>query len=138
MNVASLDLCKELYELSGWYNTKFYLEDLGGGVSKLIDDQRLQQRWRHGDIAAPDAIPAYHLGYLMRKLPRYDYEGWNLTLECMGEEAVMAYYRHTDDRHRHEVIADIPEDAACKLAIQLFKQGILKQVSGEAKYGRQP
>lgn len=131
MEVTSLDLCKELYELSIWsvpVNDDPY------------NDLRIEWRvWPIGKIELVSAAnrkvvigtkfvcPAYSAGYLLRRLPRYDAEGWNLTLECQGEEAVVAYYRHTDDRHKHEKLADTPEDALCKLAIALFKANILRR-----------
>ena len=64
MHVASLELSRELYELSGW------------------DDRRAIQYYWHGDdldhVTVVDAeqhepecavYPAYDLGYLLRKLP---------------------------------------------------------------------
>jgi hypothetical protein len=79
-NVASLELCKELYGLSGWNDTPNHVD----------------------------------LGYLVRKLPAYteirNYEiCWQARFNSMISEA------------------DTPEDAAAKLAIELFKSGVLEQ-----------
>jgi hypothetical protein len=58
-------------------------------------------------------IPAYDLGYLLRKLPQ--------------PYSIMAYSTGRLVAVQGEVTAtaDTPEDAAAKLAIELFKQGIL-------------
>lgn len=127
MSTASLENSKRLYELSGWHNTDFYHEDLGGGISKLIDRKRLETRWRHKD-AAPDAIPAYSLGFLIRKLPHwitlgqtsggYTPTGWYATKESSQD------YHHTDPS-KITVKTDTPEDALCLLAIKLFEEGVL-------------
>lgn len=111
-NVASLELCKELYELSGWANTKEqYLTDF--------------YRNRDGDIIAPK----YDLGYLLRKLrglrPRIheviDKVKYHNKVDYIEYDCYA--YTHNDVFSAH---ADTPENAACKLAIELFKQGILK------------
>lgn len=49
MNVASLELCKELYELSGWKT---------GGDKPTWNGRK-----------GVNSAPAYDLGYLLRKLP---------------------------------------------------------------------
>lgn len=65
--------------------------------------------------------PKYDLGYLMAKLPK--------RTEDIRDTVMLG--RATDNRgwsvvYRDTVcIADTPEDAACELAIALFKQGIL-------------
>lgn len=108
MNVASLPLCKELYELSGW-----------DGVTQY-----------HSVADAPDNIPAYDLGYLLRKLPNslpFKFYGGNstnpYTFQLRKNKAYwLACYPSTELQEA----ADTPEDAAAKLAIDLFKQGILK------------
>ncbi len=52
----------------------------------------------------------------MRKLPRYS---------CVEIDDVISA-THTNQIHQDFVeLADTPEDAACKLAIELFKQNIL-------------
>lgn len=102
MNVASKELCQELYELSGWKDT---------GESHLLPDPSSK--------LGVKKLPAYSLGYLLRKLPtdrsvsfRFNYK----TDEWWVNE----------DRTHLFFTADTPEDAATKLAIELFKQGILK------------
>lgn len=122
MNVASHSLCKELYELSGWY--------FGGHT------------WHHSDFndlwtlaPAPDKVgktykvvcPAYDLGYLLRKLPESVDSIYGLLLYPTSGGQWFAGYYEPDGLEQYEVHADTPEDAACKLAIELFKQGVLKK-----------
>lgn len=100
MQTASLELCKELYRVSGhtW----------------LTEDHRPEY------VAAP----AYDLGYLLRKLPEF---GKNIYWHTYHKNWCAAY-EHTDEDGCQTLIhkvADTPEDAACELAIELFKQGIL-------------
>lgn len=134
MNVTSLELSKELYELSGWEDTQ-YSWALHGEDSFVMFKK---PNAFHGYIAA------YDLGYLLRKLPskvylpthsgkhlskhpsvldlsprhswddKYTFEGWR------------AAYLKTKNQNGYMVErADTPEDAAAKLAIELFKQGVL-------------
>ena len=57
MNVASLELCKELYELSDWDGTHLNWANYRGN------------EWRisHGNHAAAGSIPAYDLSFLICK-----------------------------------------------------------------------
>lgn len=117
MNVASLGLCKELYELSGWYEVEAYYEDY-----PVLRDSKLRSGYP-GNILPKmlhdNITPAYDLGYLLRKLPD------QLTLVRVRDSP--AYYIGCDYRQPYiETEADTPEDAACKLAIELLKQGILQ------------
>lgn len=112
MNVASLELCKELYEVSRW-NSSYGLK-----------------YWKDGnliDVIDIPCFPAYDLGYLLRKLEDLE----SLTLHRC---------HHQDNSYNWEVkcytpdnqdvtwfkSAESPEDATTQLAIELFKQGILK------------
>jgi hypothetical protein len=105
MHAASLELCRELYELSGWGGGQVY-----DGVYAAHPDVK-----REGDRRP--FIPAYDLGYLLRKLQEsaptlawmYDEQKWAMITDASFE--------------RQDAVT--PEDAACKLAIELFKQGIL-------------
>lgn len=100
VDVASLPLCKELYELSGWDN------DL------LSHNQR---------------APRYTLDYLLRKLPKKLEDGW-LTLTPMvnrGKDDWGISYDTDEGENLGFQYADTPANAAAKLAIELFKQGVL-------------
>lgn len=111
MQVASLELCKELYELSGWNNLP--LRHSKQGVFSLEPFPP--------DLIPLDFCPAYDLGYLLRKLlPNYG----KVTLT---HDAGHNQWWATDVIGHAVFEADTPENAACKLAIELFKQGVLKK-----------
>lgn len=120
MNTASLDLCKELYELSGWE-----IEPLD------------ENNWDFLESA-----PKYPLGYLLRKLPaKIDINDgdhiYKLTIDRKSESVWRASYskdianrkgRGLVKDWKYKLIdADTPENALCKLAIELFRQGVLKR-----------
>jgi hypothetical protein len=129
-NVASLDLCKELYELSGWGDTdQIWVKRIRSSyrngapfyqwtVSRENRSYRMRQADRH---------PAYSLGYLLRKLPGYVGDEF-LDMCWYGDGWECAYQRSRRGLWNAEIgshHAKTPEDAACKLAIELFKQGVL-------------
>lgn len=125
MQVASLELCKELYELSGWECDYWY-------------------DWNHGEPTVEDMrlsefnIPAYDSGFLLRKLPAYVYsrnyeQKAYLWQRKDADNKYCAWYRVNDPitygeemRSEHGSVADTPEDALASLAIELFKQEVLK------------
>lgn len=128
MNVASLELCKELCELSGWTKSD----------PRIFE---IENAWRPTPLASgknyrlinigpntPEDIPAYVLGYLLQKLPK-TFDGYYFDLSVEGKGWVAEYFTndYTPDRpiHKFGSEADTPEDAVCKLAIELFKQSIL-------------
>lgn len=116
MNVASLELSKELFELSGWKDTHFSYRATPSNSGKdyrVIDiSPNIQQD-----------IPAYDLGYLLRKLPSQIALTKGIFYACT--------WIAEDHNDSHNFIAKTPEDAVAKLAIELFKQGILTK--GEEK-----
>jgi len=124
MNVASLELCKELYELSGW------------------DDLDLSFQPERGNC------PRYDLGYLLRKLPNstdIDAEEFEEAFDCSAPESFFLAWEMDTLQHEWRVQfqiedsvlentmfeADTPEDALCLLIIELFKQGILTPSSNK-------
>lgn len=120
MNSASLKLCRELYDLSGW-----------GG-----DDPRfnINEGWYKEGKPNQKSIllaPAYDLGYLLRKLPRSIQVDESVGYLVIGPSVAqwqVGYLMNGEYMERQFLFADkVPEDAACKLAIELFKQGILKR-----------
>lgn len=122
MNTASLNLCKKLYELSGWNEpSEGWYKD---NNEEWIGVRALYDHKPGGDINVDTRSnfisPAYDLGYLLRKLPL----GTELTKGTKG------YFIAPPYQYRKRSMAeyfDTPEDAACKLAIELFKQGVLKK-----------
>lgn len=134
MNTSNLELCKELYELSGWIDTKFsWFEGVNGW---RFDYEETEQGMYKGEEKG-SWLPAYDLSYLLRKLPPVILEDTSsdknipmiLTLWINGDTtAYIAYLIPFDKENRgaHEKSAKTPEDATAKLTIELFKQGILK------------
>lgn len=177
--VASLELCKELYELSGWDNNashpaelkmwerSYSLSELGPahedygnpevkqhevhvGDWRVVDDHRHMMttgqevfKWWYSEVQNlhDEAFPAYDLGYLLRKIPANFNTGdargaFELFLKTTSREWFAGYNKPEMGRWLYDgnhgvwetpCDADNPEDAVCKLAIQLFKQGILKK-----------
>lgn len=127
MNVASLDLCKELYDLSGWKHSANGLTTLSPAPDKI--GRQFEQ-----------ICPAYDLGYLLRKLPGHiaiQSTTWDdvHTEKVRGQELdyqAVACYQSNIKGVLIQEVADTPEDAIALLAIKLFKQGVLTK-EGEAK-----
>lgn len=126
MNVASLEFCKELYKASDWEGCHFWWS---------YNDAYVEgKRWRlNGGELFDGDIPAYDLGYLLRKLPPViqdpdDKIFKHIQLWINGDgTAHIGYvepYAH-DDKVAYAQKSDVLEDTAAKLAIELFKQGIL-------------
>lgn len=122
MNVANLELCKELYELSGWHTGEWYSG----------------QTHANGMSGTPD-VPKYELGYLLRKLPknfktddtRGSFQFFLMPFrEWVAGYAKPEYGEFYVGRPRHifhNEQANTPEDSVAKLCISLFKQGVLKK-----------
>lgn len=134
MNVASLELCKELYELSGWSNTEFYYKEFAGHPEVI-------HHLSHLMAGLVSVHPAYDLGFLLRKLPRVlgtigANEGW-LQITPRDERdhsGWLAHYGYVAGEGHHgflyadwaQTLAATPEDAAAQLCIALFKEGVLQ------------
>lgn len=120
MNVASSELCRTLQELSGWGGTHFawyWQQSEAGG----FDTSDLAVSCHKRIAGCKSSEPAYDLGYLLLKLPNYQ-DGY-LTIYVQPTGDWEAQYGHS----KLNCCADTPEDAACKLVIELFKQNILKR-----------
>lgn len=122
MKTASLELSKELYELSGWEDTVW---DWSTANGKLM--------YRTGSsMFHRDDYPAYDLGYLLRKLEnieetiilRYNNPArmGAVALPQWNGQYTVATARM---QQRDYPIAATPEDAVASLCVALFKQGIL-------------
>jgi hypothetical protein len=130
MTVASLELCKTLYELSGWEATQNFWKSLLGHDAKTWRDFKVVD---FNGAEIPDAFgertyPAYDLGYLLRKLQPLSEERGRFFLSFNPDQDrwFTGFSATYDQYHSDKGDADTPEDAACKLAIELFKQGVLK------------
>lgn len=121
MNTASLELCKELYELSGW-EPEYWKRNVVGVHDYLYAKMKVE-----------NSDPAYDLGYLLRKLPKrfankdghylagYSY----LSLRRIPTTLTVEQSWKAMFGKKYEATADTPEDAACKLAIELIKQKVI-------------
>ena len=105
MKTASLDLCKELYKLSEWGFDEFEGRDK---TLEWVND-------RDEDNTLLGSMPLYDLGYLLRKLPD----------NTILHKTTDTYYEATLNQYEYHWIADTPEDAVAKLAIELYKKGTL-------------
>lgn len=116
MNVANKELCKELATLSGWHETDQYHES--------DNEWSFVHAGGQGRFYQP---PAYDLGYLLRKLPGFV----TLQVAAMANDHTCnwesIYERWSDHKEVARTLEMSPEDSICKLAIELFKQGILKR-----------
>ena len=68
-----------------------------------------------------DQVQGCSLGFLMRKLPL-----WSELEKTDAGYRAMIFWRGENIQFE----ANTPEDAACKLAIELFKAGVLKSPDG--------
>jgi len=142
-DVASLELSRELYKLSGWKDTIYWWRfHKLNKLSKLytfneMDNDRY--RFRNSPETPRfneenEFFPAYDLGYLLRKLEAsektigIEYHSLEQPLSMDLKEWAGLYTASTADMPQREYpYAGVPEDAAGKLCIELFKRGILKR-----------
>ena len=123
MNVTSLELSKELYELSGWGGTNYSW----ASVKDKTTMYKPMLRATIGSNSAWHEDPAYDLGYLLRELPLVELKHVAISSDdpyfwtCTTSMQVQRWL------YPLEVREMTPEDAAARLAIELFKQGILKR-----------
>jgi hypothetical protein len=101
MNFASLELSKELYELSGW-----------------DDDFNFSPNW-HVDSDQFRIAPKYDLGYLLRKLAAVE-------LYEFANGKWKAVWSGSDRKHSGRSNSS-PENAVARLIIQLFEERILNK-----------
>lgn len=143
MNVSK-ELCKELYELSGWADINYFYPP--------NKQQEITFLSSASDI--PGYIPAYNLSYLLCKLPQpiatklkhsylnkmtmgkekpgdrqYTQTSFMFTLDNDLDENNNIFWEaqllgHDIDIKKQRAVT--PEDATCMLVIELFKQGVLK------------
>jgi len=124
MTTANLELCKELYELSGWE------------PPKVGDHYLIWKRFQKGNFPSLTLVfgsdkshicPTYDLGYLLRKLPNEvtskKIGGYHYFYLHHGKNSWVAYFGQ--DATEFIADSDSPENAVAQLAIQLIKAGIL-------------
>ncbi len=124
MTTASLELCKELYELSGWVRTGQEWSRWYQGVLVFNEPAEVYEG-EYRVINVPPwrdetTYPAYDLGYLLRKLPQNTFVKQLESTIYHAED-----YNFDTDTCNSAIDKSTPEDALADLAIELFKQGIL-------------
>jgi hypothetical protein len=137
MNVASLENCRKLFELSGWVDTHFLWLTAANNPKGSL--------WRNDGQLTPDdaaVCPAYDLGYLLRKLPpslpRNHTSDYWMTLRPLSVNQFEACYRALTDLDMgppaviNRFIDSTPEDVTARLLIRLFETGILKKGETDA------
>lgn len=121
--VASLENCKRLYELSGW-GQAFSGDEVHVYYNSIKTPYLV---YRSQNIRSAMHTPAYSAGYLLRKLPTsvdFNEVPHQFRLERrLATDEWWASYSHINDV---QSFADTPEDALCLLAIKLFEEKILK------------
>lgn len=129
MNVASIELCKELYELSEWQGGEY---DYCRNKGEEWDAWNQSDQHERSYPGFERSVPAYDLGYLLRQFPQniatYVYNAFdeNGHLHWRASDGVIDFIKP-----KFEATADTPEDAVAKLAIELFKQGVLTRGGDE-------
>lgn len=106
MHVANLELCKELYVVSGWSDPH--------APSHYTDDRDF-------------VCSMYTLGYLLRKLPRVldtSFKGRISQLRMTASNIYGYGFDYPDTGYNAH--SQSPEDAAARLCIELIKQNILQ------------
>jgi hypothetical protein len=129
VNYARIELCRDLYGLSGWDADGYVWYGTPTGNYEVGSENEI-----HMLKERPDAtefiffdVPAYDLGFLLRMLPTQMPEGDYLALQpWVDDEWCIGYFAYGEPS-LYSNSADTPEDAACKLAIELFKRGILSR-----------
>lgn len=124
MKVANLQLCRELHEVSGWDGTDF-IHTRGQGGWMVGMKYYKGKEW----------VPAYDLGYLLRRLPKNLGIYW-LELKFTNNSCFAVYWDENTHsaleldlvthRIKFDIGGDTPEDAGTKLVIELFEHGLLK------------
>lgn len=130
MNVANKELCQELYTVSEWDDTDCYYGDVF-----TLDGEHSYTLFQRQDGVTPLVfIPAYDLDYLLRKLQLTP----TTEPDIQDEPAVIIEHSGTVkpefkwcakvfNGNWYESTSSIPKDAAAKLALELFKQGVLQK-----------
>ena len=130
--VASLSLSKELFKLTEWEDTPEFYAPIDNNISWHLFSYKEEHYYttegKYKLEELKNRIPAYSLGYLIRKLPPYiptygeDGEDclFHLQPHFDGKEWTAGYVKQ--DRYLYMDIADTPENACIKLLLLLIKE----------------
>lgn len=119
-------LCQELYKVSGWQPEDYCSHEIADNNGSCAACGKL----RPNDPYAPFDPPAYTSDYLLDKLPtninnRSAFYLWKTGSGYKaGYEDALLPRRPSQSKEIHRQ-ADTPVNALLKLAIELFKSGIL-------------
>ena len=139
MHATTLELCKTLFELSGWDGTNL-------SWYRNYDDPRIVWASLIDGANGMFVCPAYDFGYLLHKLPKSVPGSWSenypacfCLLYSQSENQWCICYQYdilSEDPDAADITeelftqwADIPEDAVCQCAIEMFQLGVLKRSS---------
>lgn len=112
--VASLEISKQLYEISGWKDTHFSWRSQYKQEARIVDIQP--------NIESD--TPAYDLGYIMRKLPtQISNHPLHLSYNIYSLYWDIRY--HIADSGEYITTNVQLTDCVALLAIKLFKNGII-------------
>ena len=129
MHVASLDLCRALYVLAPDWNDTYCSWFIDNVVpdGHLLGQPRSEPAigLRGSRISAIfSEVPAYDLGYLMRKLP----DGYGL-VKGVGGSWIALEVRTMQPQNGEK--AETPEDAAAALCIKLWTQRVAQPLESD-------
>lgn len=116
-DTASLKLCQRLNKLSGWEETKDAWCEFKNGP----------ELWNRREAMAlfTDAVPAYTLNDLMRKLEGVKLHQVTHDVTLRYSNIAMIWYCGIH-HYGAPSQSDTPADAAAKLCIKLWKEKVLK------------
>jgi len=125
MQVASKELCEELYKVSGWISDSAHcITDEGHA---WVSEWQHWYKDRFGKYVAPTrnglgytpVCPAYNADYLLDKIRNYDFTIVNLNRN------ILSLTSDSLDDPEAAILGKTLTELLAKLAIQLFKQNIL-------------
>lgn len=127
-DVELFELCKQVYEVTGWKGGDNFITTIGG---KWISDSK--KGWYDETIEADGFYPLYTSDYLLEKLPRY-FEYWDegneagyLTLRKMSVNYEAGYWNENEDHSKKFTggYTDTSLKALLKLTLALKEAGEL-------------
>ena len=129
MNVASLELCKELYQASGWEGTDWRWYKTPKLIYKGGSPEHDYSYWKIKPVSyrgrASDYVNAYDAGYLLRKLQQ---QSVKLNSNGNGEGVWYTLAQQQGSQWVDCSAGYTPEDALVSLCLQLLKRGFLEVV----------
>ena len=127
------ELCKEVYEKTGWDKADKFWHSLVSHDMKRWSDYKLQD-YKPNDLYGVRIVPLYTSDYLLEKLPQSIDAGRSFAVDMFLvldrpkslKYRYRAFYTAPSYGKRHEVVADTPLKALLKLTIALSEAGELE------------